>query len=114
MAVSLPYKMDKKTGYIDYDRLEVRAMNFRPKMIICGARAYLRNWDYKRFRDIADKYRALLLCDMAHISGLVAAQETTNPCGYCDWVTTTTHKSLRGPRADMIFYREGPKPAKKG
>ncbi|KAJ6302331.1 hypothetical protein OIU77_016423, partial [Salix suchowensis] len=76
--------------------------------------AYPRDWDYKRFRSVADKCGALLLCDMAHISGLVAAQEAANPFEYCDIVTTTTHKSLRGPRAGMIFYRKGPKPPKKG
>ncbi|KAL0403653.1 UNVERIFIED_CONTAM: Serine hydroxymethyltransferase 4 [Sesamum radiatum] len=111
---SLPYKVDSKTGYIDYDRLEEKALDFRPKLIICGGSAYPRDWDYKRFREIADKCGALLLCDMAHISGLVAAQEAADPFEYCDLVTTTTHKSLRGPRAGMIFYRKGPKPAKKG
>ncbi|KAL1548103.1 Serine hydroxymethyltransferase 4 [Salvia divinorum] len=111
---SLPYKVDPKTGYIDYDRLEEKALDFRPRLIICGGSAYPRDWDYKRFRAIADKVGALLLCDMAHISGLVAAQEAADPFEYCDIVTTTTHKSLRGPRAGMIFYRKGPKPAKKG
>ncbi|KAK4404052.1 Serine hydroxymethyltransferase 4 [Sesamum angolense] len=111
---SLPYKVDSKTGYIDYDRLEEKAMDFRPRLIICGGSAYPRDWDYKRFREVADKCGALLLCDMAHISGLVAAQEAADPFEYCDLVTTTTHKSLRGPRAGMIFYRKGPKPAKKG
>ncbi|CAN4107177.1 unnamed protein product [Withania somnifera] len=111
---SLPYKVNSTTGYIDYDRLEEKAMDFRPKLIICGGSAYPRDWDYKRFREIADKCGALLLCDMAHISGLVAAQEAANPFEYCDLVTTTTHKSLRGPRAGMIFYRKGPKPPKKG
>ncbi|THG13977.1 serine hydroxymethyltransferase 4-like [Camellia sinensis] len=111
---SLPYKVDPNTGYIDYDRLEEKAMDFRPKLIICGGSAYPRDWDYKRLRSVADKVGALLLCDMAHISGLVAAQEAADPFEYCDIVTTTTHKSLRGPRAGMIFYRKGPKPAKKG
>ncbi|KAA0033337.1 hypothetical protein IC582_010493 [Cucumis melo] len=111
---SLPYKVDSTTGYIDYDKLEEKALDFRPKLIICGGSAYPRDWDYARFRAIADKCGALLLCDMAHISGLVAAQEAANPFEYCDVVTTTTHKSLRGPRAGMIFYRKGPKPPKKG
>ncbi|XP_031112670.1 serine hydroxymethyltransferase 4 isoform X1 [Ipomoea triloba] len=111
---SLPYKVNSTTGYIDYDRLEEKALDFRPKLIICGGSAYPRDWDYKRFREIADKCGALLLCDMAHISGLVAAQEAADPFEYCDIVTTTTHKSLRGPRAGMIFYRKGPKPPKKG
>ncbi|CAN6487208.1 unnamed protein product [Victoria cruziana] len=111
---SLPYKVDPNTGYIDYDKLEEKAMDFRPKLIVCGGSAYPRDWDYARFRSIADKCGALLLCDMAHISGLVAAQEAANPFDYCDIVTTTTHKSLRGPRSGMIFYRKGPKPPKKG
>eukprot|EP00249_Psilotum_nudum_P006311 c19628_g1_i1 orf=740-2152(-) len=111
---SLPYKVEPSTGYIDHDKLEEKALDFRPKMIICGGSAYPRDWDYARFRAIADKCGAYLLCDMAHISGLVAAQEAANPFEYCDVVTTTTHKSLRGPRAGMIFFRKGPKPLKKG
>ncbi|KAK8923467.1 Serine hydroxymethyltransferase 4 [Platanthera zijinensis] len=111
---SLPYKVNPTTGYLDYDKLEEKALDFRPKLIICGGSAYPRDWDYARFRSIADKCGALLLCDMAHISGLVAAQEALNPFEYCDIVTTTTHKSLRGPRSGMIFYRKGPKPPKKG
>merc|ERR1712216_154059 len=111
---SLPYKVNKDTGYIDYDKLEEKALDFRPKMIICGGSAYPRDWDYARFRSIADKVGAFLLADMAHISGLVAAQEANNPFEYCDIVTSTTHKSLRGPRAGMVFYRRGPRPSKKG
>jgi glycine hydroxymethyltransferase len=71
---SLPYKVSSDTGYVDYDRLEEKAMDFRPKLIICGGSAYPRDWDYARLRAIADKCGAMLLCDMAHISGLVAAQ----------------------------------------
>ncbi|KAK4779422.1 hypothetical protein SAY86_006950 [Trapa natans] len=111
---SLPYKVNSSTGYMDYDRLEEKALDFRPKLIICGGSAYPRDWDYGKLREVADKCGALLLCDMAHISGLVAAQEAANPFEYCDIVTTTTHKSLRCPRAGMIFYRKGPKPPKKG
>ncbi|RCV18496.1 hypothetical protein SETIT_3G305500v2 [Setaria italica] len=111
---SLPYKVSSDTGYVDYDRLEEKAMDFRPKLIICGGSAYPRDWDYARLRAIADKCGAMLLCDMAHISGLVAAQEALNPFEYADVITTTTHKSLRGPRSGMIFYRKGPKPPKKG
>uniref|UniRef100_A0A0A9DKE8 Serine hydroxymethyltransferase n=1 Tax=Arundo donax TaxID=35708 RepID=A0A0A9DKE8_ARUDO len=111
---SLPYKVSSDTGYVDYARLEEKAMDFRPKLIICGGSAYPRDWDYARLRAIADKCGAMLLCDMAHISGLVAAQEASNPFEYSDVVTTTTHKSLRGPRSGMIFYRKGPKPPKKG
>jgi len=76
-------------------------------MIICGASAYPRDWDYARLRKIADRHNAYLLCDMAHISGLVAAQIVANPFDFCDVVTTTTHKTLRGPRAGMIFFRRG-------
>ncbi|KAK8518562.1 hypothetical protein V6N12_017708 [Hibiscus sabdariffa] len=101
----------KKTRLL---RFTLRVCPIRPKLIICGGSAYPRDWDYARFRAVADKCGALLLCDMAHISGLVAAQEAANPFEFCDIVTTTTHKSLRGPRAGMIFYRKGPKPPKKG
>jgi len=111
---SLPYKVSSETGYIDFDKLEEKAMDFRPKLIICGGSAYPRDWDYAKFRAIADKCSAMLLCDMAHISGLVAAKEAASPFEYCEIVTTTTHKSLRGPRSGMIFFRKGPKPAKKG
>jgi len=74
---SLPYKVSSDNGYVDYDRLEDKAMDFRPKLIICGGSAYPRDWDYARLRAIADKCGAMLLCDMAHISGLVAAQVPT-------------------------------------
>ncbi len=94
---------------MDYDKLEEKALEYRPKMIICGASAYPREWDYKRFRDICDKVGAFLMVDMAHVSGLVAAGEMLNPFEYADVVTTTTHKSLRGPRAGMVFFRRGPK-----
>jgi len=102
---SLPYKI-KEDGYIDYDNLEMMADTFKPSMIICGGSAYPREWDYKRFRDIADKQGSYLLSDMSHISGLVATQEADSPFEYADVVTTTTHKSLRGPRSGMIFYRK--------
>eukprot|EP00246_Nothoceros_aenigmaticus_P011479 TRINITY_DN312_c0_g1_i1.p1 TRINITY_DN312_c0_g1~~TRINITY_DN312_c0_g1_i1.p1 ORF type:complete len:472 (+),score=92.01 TRINITY_DN312_c0_g1_i1:150-1418(+) len=111
---SLPYKVNAETGYIDFEKLEEKVLDFRPKLIICGGSAYPRDWDYAKFKAIADKVGALLMCDMAHISGLVAAEEAVSPFEHCDIVTTTTHKSLRGPRAGMIFFRRGPKPAKKG
>ncbi|KAL2477548.1 Serine hydroxymethyltransferase 6 [Forsythia ovata] len=111
---SLPYKVNPQTGYIDYDKLEERALDFRPRILICGGSSYPREWDYLRFRQIADKCGALLLCDMAQISGLIAAKECANPFEYCDIVTSTTHKSLRGPRGGIIFYRKGPKPRKRG
>ncbi|XP_057503008.1 serine hydroxymethyltransferase 7-like [Actinidia eriantha] len=111
---SLPYKINPQTGYIDYDKLEERALDFRPKILICGGSSYPREWDYTRFRQIADKCGAVLMCDMAQISGLVAAKECVNPFDYCDIVTSTTHKSLRGPRGGIIFYRKGSKPKKRG
>ena len=107
---SLPYKLDPATGLIDYAKLEEKALDFRPKLLIAGGSAYPREWDYARFREIADKCGAMLMMDMAHISGLVAAGQAASPFPYCDVVTTTTHKSLRGPRAGMIFFRRGPKP----
>ncbi|KAK7246873.1 hypothetical protein RIF29_41743 [Crotalaria pallida] len=111
---SLPYKVNPQNGYIDYDKLDERALDFRPKIIICGGSSYPREWDYARFRHIADKCGAVLLCDMAQISGLIAAKECMNPFDYCDIVTSTTHKSLRGPRGGIIFYRKGSKPRKRG
>ncbi|KAH9253976.1 hypothetical protein BASA81_008100 [Batrachochytrium salamandrivorans] len=103
---SLPYRVSPKTGLIDYDALETMADLFKPKMIVCGGSAYPREWDYKRFRAIADSVGALLMCDMAHISGLVAGGCAVSPFAYADIVTTTTHKTLRGPRAGVIFYRK--------
>mmetsp|Transcript_14018 Transcript_14018/g.24373 ORF Transcript_14018/g.24373 Transcript_14018/m.24373 type:complete len:456 (+) Transcript_14018:100-1467(+) len=103
---SLPYTVHPETGLIDFDRLADLARTYKPALIICGGSAYPREWDYKRFREIADENGALLLCDMAHISGLVATEEAVSPFDFADIVTTTTHKSLRGPRAAMIFYRK--------
>eukprot|EP00195_Chlamydomonas_chlamydogama_P007745 CAMPEP_0202889496 /NCGR_PEP_ID=MMETSP1392-20130828/47_1 /ASSEMBLY_ACC=CAM_ASM_000868 /TAXON_ID=225041 /ORGANISM="Chlamydomonas chlamydogama, Strain SAG 11-48b" /LENGTH=487 /DNA_ID=CAMNT_0049572835 /DNA_START=148 /DNA_END=1611 /DNA_ORIENTATION=+ len=108
---SLPYKLNPETGFIDYDRLEEKATEFRPKIIVAGYSAYPRELDYKRFREVADRVGALLMVDMAHFSGLVAAGVLASPFDYADVVTTTTHKSLRGPRSGMIFFRRGPKPA---
>ncbi len=106
---SMPYRVDEKSGLIDYSALEKQASTFMPKLIICGASAYARDWDYQRLRAIADKVGAMLLCDMAHTSGLIASQCLNNPFEYCQIVTTTTHKSLRGPRGAMIFYNLDPK-----
>ena len=92
-------------GYINYDELEKLATYFIPKLIICGYSAYPRDLDYKRFRKISDINNSILMCDMAHFSGLVATNLLKNPFEYCDIVTTTTHKTLRGPRAGMIFYK---------
>ncbi|KAL8451643.1 hypothetical protein Emed_001805 [Eimeria media] len=100
---SLPYGLDPKTGLIDYDELERLAVKFRPKLIICGHSAYPRLLDYKRFRAIADLVGAYLWCDMAHFSGFVAAGVFDSPFDLCDVVTTTTHKTLRGPRSGLIF-----------
>ncbi|ONK58009.1 uncharacterized protein A4U43_C09F6900 [Asparagus officinalis] len=111
---SLSYKVNPHTGYIDYEKLEERAMDFHPKILICGGSSYPREWDYARFRQIADKCGAVLMCDMAHISGLVAAKECSSPFEYCDIVTSTTHKSLRGPRGGIIFFRKGKKMRKHG
>lgn len=107
---SMPYQVNN-TGYIDYARLEENAALFRPKLLICGASAYPREWEYATMRKIADKHGAYLLCDMAHISGLVAAGVVKSPFEHCDVVTTTTHKTLRGPRAGLIFFRKQKKGA---
>eukprot|EP00916_Digyalum_oweni_P005554 GHVL01009703.1.p1 GENE.GHVL01009703.1~~GHVL01009703.1.p1 ORF type:complete len:411 (+),score=56.63 GHVL01009703.1:223-1455(+) len=102
---SLPYEVDATTGLLDYDQLLSRARLFRPQLIIAGASAYPREIDFKRFKDISDEVGALLLVDMAHISGLVATKNHMSPFLYADVVTSTAHKSLRGPRTGMIFYR---------
>ncbi|KAK6940282.1 Serine hydroxymethyltransferase-like domain, partial [Dillenia turbinata] len=104
---TMPYRLDESTGYIDYDQLEKSAALFRPKLIVAGASAYARLYDYARIRKVCDKQKAVLLADMAHISGLVAAGVIPSPFEYADVVTTTTHKSLRGPRGAMIFFRKG-------
>lgn len=106
---SLPYHVDPQTGIVDYDEMEKLALMFRPKLIVAGASAYPRDWDYERIRKICDATGAYMMADIAHISGLVATGEARNAFDYCDVVTTTTHKSLRGPRAGMIFFRRGAK-----
>ncbi|KAK8490600.1 hypothetical protein V6N12_076267 [Hibiscus sabdariffa] len=106
---TMPYRLNESTGYIDYDQLEKSATLFRPKLIVTGASAYARLYDYARIRKVCDKQKAILLADMAHISGLVAAGVIPSPFEYADVVTTTTHKSLRGPRGAMIFFRKGVK-----
>lgn len=103
---SLPYHVSPDTGLVDYDAVEQQAQLFRPKMLVAGGSAYPRDWDYARMRCIADSVGALLLVDMAHYSGLVAGGVVKDPFQYADIVTTTTHKSLRGPRAAMIFFKE--------
>ncbi|KAG9192016.1 glycine hydroxymethyltransferase [Alternaria panax] len=104
---TFPYRVNLDTGLIDYDQLEQNALMYRPKVLVAGTSAYCREIDYARMRDIADKVGCYLLMDMAHISGLVAAGVNKSPFEYCDIVTTTTHKSLRGPRGAMIFFRKG-------
>lgn len=97
------YGVEKETGMIDMDKVEAKALEVQPKLIICGASAYSREWDYARFRQIADKVGALLLADIAHPAGLVAAGLLDNPLPHCHIVTTTTHKTLRGPRGGLIM-----------
>lgn len=103
---SLPYTVSPDTGLIDFDSLTKMAGVFKPALLICGGSAYPRDWDYSKFREIADANKSLLMCDMAHISGLVATGEAANPFDFCDIVTTTTHKTMRGPRSGIIFYRK--------
>lgn len=110
---SMPYKVDPVSGLINYDQLRQNAKLFKPKLIIAGVSCHPRNLDYKLFREIADENNAYLMGDMAHISGLVAAKQIPSPFEYCDIVTTTTHKTLRGPRAGLIFYRKGVRSASK-
>jgi glycine hydroxymethyltransferase len=106
---SIPYRLNEETGHIDYDECEKFAVRIRPKILIAGTSAYSRLIDYPRMRKIADLCGAYLLADMAHISGLVAGKVVPTPFEYADVVTTTTHKSLRGPRGAMIFFRKGQK-----
>ncbi|EER44230.1 serine hydroxymethyltransferase [Histoplasma capsulatum var. duboisii H88] len=104
---TLPYQVDLETGIIDYETLAKNAKLYRPKCLVAGTSAYCRLIDYKKMREIADSVGAYLIVDMAHISGLIAAGVIPSPFEYADVVTTTTHKSLRGPRGAMIFFRKG-------
>jgi glycine hydroxymethyltransferase len=104
---SMPYHINADSGLIDYDKLQENANIFRPALIIAGTSCYSRLIEYKRFREICNQVNAILLADMAHISGLVAGGAIPSPFEYADIVTTTTHKSLRGPRAGLIFFRKG-------
>ncbi|MFI3278829.1 MAG: serine hydroxymethyltransferase [Rikenellaceae bacterium] len=97
------YKLSEESGVIDYDAMEQQALECKPKMIVGGASAYSREWDYKRMREIADKVGAILLVDMAHTAGLIAAGLLENPTPYAHIVTSTTHKTLRGPRGGIII-----------
>ena len=100
------YGVDKETEMINYEKLEEMALEIKPKLIIAGASAYARFIDYKRFREIADKVGAYLMVDMAHVAGLVAAGVHPNPVPYADFVTSTTHKTLRGPRGGMVLCKQ--------
>ena len=103
---SLPYGLVKETGLIDYEALESQAKLFLPKLLIAGGSAYPRDYDYVKFKEIATAVGAYFMVDMAHFSGLVASGVVNNPFEYADIVTTTTHKTLRGPRGGLIFYRK--------
>ncbi len=97
------YGVEEETGRVDMDKVADKAREVQPKMIICGASAYSRDWDYKRFREIADEVGALLLADIAHPAGLIAAGLLNDPIPHCHIVTSTTHKTLRGPRGGLIM-----------
>ncbi len=99
------YGVKKEDGRVDYESMEKVALQEKPKMIICGASAYSRDWDYPRIRQIADKIGALVMCDMAHPAGLIAKQLLSSPFSHCHIVTSTTHKTLRGPRGGIIMMK---------
>ena len=98
--------MNEETGLIDMDALQAAVTEFRPNILLCGASGYPRDFDYARYRQIADSVGAYLMADIAHISGLVATQLMNDPFQYCDIVTSTTHKSLRGPRSGIIYCKK--------
>ncbi len=100
------YGVNKKSGLIDYNKLEETAKKERPKLIICGASSYSRDWNYKLIREIADKYGAFVLADIAHPAGLISRGILNDPLEYCHVVTSTTHKTLRGPRGGIIMMRQ--------
>ncbi|MEZ5047546.1 MAG: serine hydroxymethyltransferase, partial [Chitinophagaceae bacterium] len=102
---SLFYGVKKDTCLIDYEMLEKVALKEKPKLIICGASAYSRDWDYKRIREVADRINAFVLCDMSHPAGLIAKGILNSPFEYCHFVTSTTHKTLRGPRGGLILMK---------
>ena len=102
---ALFYGVKKETGLVDYDQLEATALKEKPKMIICGASAYSRDWDYKRIREVADKIGAVIMADIAHPAGLIAKNLLNDPFEHCHIITSTTHKTLRGPRGGIIMLR---------
>ena len=100
------YGVKKETGLVDYEMLEQKARTEKPKLIICGASAYSRDWDYERLRKVADEVGAFLYCDMAHPAGLIAKNLLRSPFDHCHFVTSTTHKTLRGPRGGIILMKK--------
>ena len=110
---AIQYGLNKETGEINYDEVEALALEHKPKIIIAGFSAYSRVWDWQRFRDIADKMGAYFVVDMAHVAGLIAAGLYPNPVPFADVVTSTTHKSLRGPRGGLILCKSNPEIEKK-
>jgi glycine hydroxymethyltransferase len=100
------YGVRKEDGRVDYDAMEAKAIEVKPKLIICGASAYSRDWDYARIRAVADKVGALVLADIAHPAGLIAAGLLNDPFDHCHFVTSTTHKTLRGPRGGIVMMRK--------
>ncbi|MEO5888681.1 MAG: serine hydroxymethyltransferase [Ferruginibacter sp.] len=100
------YGVVKETGLIDYDTLEEKARTYKPKLIFCGASAYSRDWDYARIRKVADEIGAFVQCDMAHPAGLIAKNLLSSPFEHCHFVTSTTHKTLRGPRGGLILMKK--------
>ncbi|MBC7902743.1 MAG: serine hydroxymethyltransferase [Gemmatimonadaceae bacterium] len=100
------YGVKKETGLVDYEMLEAQARKEKPKLIICGASAYSRDWDYARIRKVADEIGAFVMCDMAHPAGLIAKQLLSSPFQHCHFVTSTTHKTLRGPRGGIIMMHK--------
>src|SRR5271154_255102 len=100
------YGVKKETGLVDYEMMEIVAKKEKPKLIICGASAYSRDWDYKRIRSIADEAGAFVMCDMAHPAGLIAKNLLSSPFEDCHFVTSTTHKTLRGPRGGIIMMKK--------
>ena len=100
------YGVKKETGLVDYDMLEEKARAVKPKLIICGASAYSRDWEYERLRKVADEINAFLYCDMAHPAGLIAKNLLRSPFEHCHFVTSTTHKTLRGPRGGIILMKK--------
>lgn len=102
----IPYGVDRETEQVNMDEVERLAKEHKPKLIIAGFSAYSRSLDWRRFRQIADDTGAILMADIAHIAGLIAGGLLENPVPYCDIVTTTTHKTLRGPRGAMIMAKE--------